>query len=133
MNLGSERGKTRRIARAISIRQPYAEQILRGAKTRECRSVSTNIRERVYFYASERPGDWFDYDLLGFEVGDLPRGKLVGTVDVVGCEPEPRTGRYAYLLDNPRASVGRLSRPTSPSRFGFGPSRRQLSGTYFRK
>jgi hypothetical protein len=46
--------ETRRIIGAISIRQPYVEQILRGIKTREYRSVITNIRERVYLYASEK-------------------------------------------------------------------------------
>ncbi|PYQ88659.1 MAG: hypothetical protein DMG02_17325 [Acidobacteria bacterium] len=35
-----------RPTRAISIRQPYVELILRGKKTREFRSRPTNIRER---------------------------------------------------------------------------------------
>ena len=34
--------------RALSIRQPYAEQILRGTKRFEYRSRRTAIRERVY-------------------------------------------------------------------------------------
>ena len=46
-----------RIVRAISIRQPYAEQILRRLKREEFRSISTRIRERVWIYASERPAD----------------------------------------------------------------------------
>ena len=102
--------ETRRITRAISIRQPYVEQILRGVKTREYRNVATNIRERVYIYASQKPRDWFDYDLLGFTEEELPRGLLVGTVEIVACEAEPRTGGYAYVLANPR----RLSRPLKP-------------------
>jgi hypothetical protein len=96
--------------RAISIRQPYAEQILRGIKVREYRSVPTRIRERVYIYASERPGYWSDYDLLGFNKDELPRGVLVGTVDIVGCEAFPKTDGYAYLLANPR----RLKRKVKP-------------------
>ena len=36
-----------RVVRAISIRQPYVEQILRGLKKREYRSRPTNIRERL--------------------------------------------------------------------------------------
>ena len=40
--------------RALSIRQPYAELILRGIKTVELRSRSTNIvGERFYIYASK--------------------------------------------------------------------------------
>ena len=42
------------IERAISIRQPYAELILRGKKKNEFRSRPTNIRERVYIYAALR-------------------------------------------------------------------------------
>ena len=41
--------------RAISIRQPYVELIFRGEKKAEYRSIPTNIRERVYIYASLRP------------------------------------------------------------------------------
>ena len=104
--------ETRRITRAISIRQPYVEQILRGIKTREYRSIPTLIRERVYLYASLTPGDWSEYDLLGFSPDDLPRGLLVGSVDILGCEPEPRTGGYAYLLANPR----RLSKLVKPAK-----------------
>lgn len=37
-----------RIVRAISIRQPYVELILRGQKWREYRSVATTMRGRVY-------------------------------------------------------------------------------------
>ena len=43
--------------RAISIRQPYVELIFRGEKKAEYRSIPTNIRERVYIYASLRPAD----------------------------------------------------------------------------
>ncbi len=41
------------IMRALSIRQPYAEMILRGIKTAELRSRSTTIiGERFYIYAA---------------------------------------------------------------------------------
>jgi hypothetical protein len=100
------------IVRAISIRQPYVEQILTGAKVREYRNVPTNIRERVFIYASKRAGEWFDYDLLGFERDKLPRGLLVGSVDIVGCEWWPRGSCYAYLLENAR----RLPKPFEPAR-----------------
>ena len=50
------------IHRAISIRQPYVELILQGKKKFEYRSQPTNIRERVYLYASKKLGgdenDW---------------------------------------------------------------------------
>lgn len=46
-----------RLQRAISIRQPYVEQILQGSKKREFRSRPTRIRERVYLYAALRVAD----------------------------------------------------------------------------
>src|SRR4051795_5225478 len=41
---------------ALSVRQPYAEQIMRGTKVIEYRSVPTHVRGRVYIYASSTPG-----------------------------------------------------------------------------
>ena len=38
--------------RALSVRQPWAELILRGHKTIEVRSRRTNLRERVFIYAA---------------------------------------------------------------------------------
>jgi len=48
------------IMRALSIRQPYAELILRGVKTIEYRSRPTRIiGERFYIYASKGNGSLF--------------------------------------------------------------------------
>jgi hypothetical protein len=58
----------KRSIRALSIRQPHAENILRGRKRIEYRSRPTKIiGERVYIYASLRPAE-------GGE--QLPRGVL---------------------------------------------------------
>ncbi len=44
---------------ALSIRQPYAELILRGIKTVEYRlRVTRIVGERFYLYASKGGGDW---------------------------------------------------------------------------
>lgn len=110
-NAGKNGSRMGAITRAISIRQPDVEQILRGVKVREYRSVPTNIRERVYIYASKHRGNWFEYDLLGFEPEDLPRGLLVGTVEITGCEWFPQGDCYAYLLKNPK----RIARPLEPA------------------
>ena len=66
--------------RALSIRQPYAEQILRGTKVFEYRSRPTTIRERVYIYASCKPGPDREFERMRIKPGDLPTGVLVGTV-----------------------------------------------------
>lgn len=95
------------IKRAISIRQPYVEQIFRRTKRFEYRSVGTKIRERVWIYASLKPADdprrWRQ---VRKEPGDLPSGAIVGSVEIVGCIVRgPRD--YAYKLASPK----RLSRP----------------------
>ena len=88
------------VRRALSIRQPYAELIMRGIKTVEYRSRPTNIRERVYIYASQRPADDPEgFEELGAGPKDLPKGVLVGTVEVVDCTGSP--GDYEWHLENP--------------------------------
>jgi hypothetical protein len=52
--------------RALSIRQPYAELILRGIKTAEFRSRRTNILdERFYLYAAKGPARRRSVDAVG--------------------------------------------------------------------
>jgi hypothetical protein len=82
--------------RALSIRQPYAEQILRGHKTIEYRGRPTNIRERVYIYASMTPDDIQDWETVKLRPGDLPIGILVGTVEISNCTGRP--GAYQWHL-----------------------------------
>ncbi|MEK6235639.1 MAG: ankyrin repeat domain-containing protein [Planctomycetales bacterium] len=78
--------------RALSIRQPAAEAIMRGIKTTEYRNKTTHIRERVYIYAGlGRYPAWEEEEVMA-EFGihdvscdDLPRGVLVGTVELYDC------------------------------------------------
>jgi hypothetical protein len=96
--------------RALSIRQPYAEQILRGNKKIVYRGRSTNIRERVYIYASLTPGDAEDWEAMKMQPGDLPRGVLVGTVEISDCTGRP--GDYKWHLTKP----DRLKRQMKPKK-----------------
>jgi hypothetical protein len=97
-----------KITRAISIRQPWVEQILRGIKKKEYRDVPTRIRERVYLYASLQvdgtPADW---RRIRKDIGSLPVGRVVGTVEVIDCLWNGRRGCYEYHLARPK----RLKRP----------------------
>ncbi len=66
------------IKRAISIRQPFVELILRGDKKFEYRSTPTKLRERVYIYASQKPKDRpSEWRKVGKEPGELPVEKPV--------------------------------------------------------
>jgi len=92
--------------KALSIRQPYAEMILRGTKKIEYRTMRTNIRGRVYIYASLTAGSMEAFEKLKAQPGDFPTGVLVGTVEIVGCET-PDGYDYEWLLANPE----RLEKP----------------------
>jgi hypothetical protein len=74
------------VMRALSIRQPYAEQILRGEKTIEYRSRPTNIiGERFYIYASRQPGPPEEWAKLDCQPGDLPTCVIVGSAKITHC------------------------------------------------
>ena len=96
--------------RALSIRQPYAEQILRGTKRFEYRSRLTIIRERIYIYASCKPGPAKEFEQMYIQPGDLMMGVLVGTVEITDCSGKP--GGYKWHLARPR----RLKRPRRPTK-----------------
>ena len=95
--------------RAISVRQPYADQILCGTKKIEYRSIVTHIRGRVYVYASQRP-DLDAYQKLKIKPGSLPTGVIVGTVEIIGCDGID--GEYEWHLARPE----RLAQPIKPER-----------------
>jgi ASCH domain len=106
--------------KALSIRQPWAELILRGEKTIEARPKRTNKRgERVYVYAGlqriEPEEEARIAAEFGIDVDALPRGAILGTVEIIGCEPlKPEhsqdacfritrtTGGFAWRLANPQ-------------------------------
>ncbi len=102
--------QTLRIVRAISIRQPYAEQILRRLKPEEFRSINTRIRKRVWIYASERPADdpaaWRS---MRKRPTELPTGVIVGSVVIVSVRTRAN-GDFAYKLAAPKR-VSRQKRP----------------------
>jgi hypothetical protein len=104
-------GSRRKITRALSIRQPFVEQILRGQKLIEFRNRPTEIRERVYIYASRSPSrDEPAWRAVGMPIGSLPVGAVLGSVEIVGCRFNGRAGTYEWLL---RASK-RLRHPLIP-------------------
>ena len=107
---------------ALSIRQPYAEEILRGMKTVEYRSRKTGIvGQRFYIYAASKIPEQADtakrFRKLGHEVGGLPTGVLVGTAKFAKCVPcksrgDGRFAGYAWHF----TEVRRLKRPRKPKK-----------------
>lgn len=95
--------------RALSIRQPYAELILRGIKKIEYRSRPTKIiGERFYIYASLKWAGVNGHDSQGIQEGEAPTGVIVGTAAIAKCERE--NGHYEWHLSN----VKRIKKPRKP-------------------
>lgn len=107
--------------RAISIQQPFVEEILLGIKKYEYRSRQTHIRGRVYLYASKRPGEESRWEKLRLEPGDLPAGVIVGSVEIVDCKYFEDGDYYGYKLKNPRRYKKHLAPKNQPQPCFFFP------------
>ena len=103
------------ITRALSIRQPFVELILQGKKKFEYRSMPTNIRERIYLYASLQPGGRSkDQSLTGKTLDGLQKGLIVGTVEIVDCKWDSKNDCYAYELATPKRILKPLKATNQP-------------------
>lgn len=115
---------------ALSVRQPYAELILRGIKTVELRSISTRIiRQRFYLYAAKAKASpiWSDDLQVGTppawmielarqvklipEDTDLPTGVIVGSA-VIESVSQHDDGMWRWHL----AEVERAKDLRKPTR-----------------
>lgn len=95
--------------RALSIRQPYAEQIMRGEKTIEYRSRATKIiGERFYIYAARTWAGVNGHSASDINQADAPTGVIVGTAKISKCVRE--NGHYEWHL----TQVRRFKRPRRP-------------------
>jgi hypothetical protein len=118
---------------ALGIRQPWCELILRGIKTVEVRSTDTRQRGTIYIYASKQPAEnSFAEEAVrrhGLDLESLPKGVLVGTVELsasgpaeendeaAACVPaEYLKGRFAWHLKNPK----RMCEPVVPRFLPYG-------------
>ena len=109
--------------KALSIRQPWAWAILHAGKDIENRDWPTRLRGRIAIHAAkgmtreEYEGFWELHSNIvqaGFgpsvavpEFALLPRGAIVGTVEIVDCVSRSGSpwffGDYGFLLRNPIA------------------------------
>jgi len=114
------------IIRALSIRQPYAERILRGTKRVEYRSRPANIRGRVCTYASMTPGGDEDFARMHAQPGDFPVGVLVGTDQIADCTGE--AGDYQWHLATPERLPETIKPTNHPDSAWFCLFRRESVG-----
>ena len=115
--------------KALSIRQPWASLIVLGLKDIENRTWATRQRGTILVHASKgmtrtEHEDAIEFALdaipqmkghafagktlaeLGFAFDALPRGGIIGTVEIVGCVRDSLSpwfiGDYGFVLQNPK-------------------------------
>ena len=80
--------------KALSVRRPFATQILIGVKTIEWRSIPFNWRGPLVICASKSA-------IIELDIGKLlPVGMALGIVDVVGCRPMKREDLVAACCED---------------------------------
>ncbi len=109
---------------AFGIQQPWAELILRGIKTIEIRRLPVRPGGPIYLYASKQPSKaayaTAAAEKFGLEIENLPRGVLVGTIEVAQCRPTtPEDAAAAcvpeeFLLRMNAWVIGQATRLESP-------------------
>jgi hypothetical protein len=112
--------------RALSIRQPHAEAIMRGIKTIEFRTVRTKIRGRVQIYASlgrypaELEAEMLkEYSIKDVSCDDLRRGVLIGTVEISDCTED--YGEFHWHLEKPKRATRLVKPKKQPQPMWFNP------------
>lgn len=118
---------------ALGIQQPWAELILRGIKTLEIRSLNTQVRGRIYLYTSKRLSTLPDATRAAgvhrIDLDSLPKGLLVGSVELVNSRPAnvddaPAACLSPELLANQHAwefaSPERFAKPVSVRFLPYG-------------
>ena len=68
--------------KTLTLIQPWATLIMDGRKAVETRSWNTNYRGRLAIHAGKRV-DKVAADEAGYRLAELPRGAILGTVELV--------------------------------------------------
>jgi hypothetical protein len=93
------------IVKILSIRQPWAHLIVRGAKNIENRSWATKYRGPFLIQASLNV-DRQACREYGLDPAELPTGGIVGTAEIINCVTGHRSkwfqGPYGFVLRNRR-------------------------------
>ena len=135
---------------ALGIQQPWAELILRGIKTIEIRNVPVGMRTTIYLYSSKKLSAFPDaevaVDRYGIDLAILPRGQIVGTIEIVDCckcEPSDveaacvswslMENRYCWKLANPQRCAPPLTPRFLPYGMWFYPFKRRNKKTRERR
>ena len=112
--------------KALSIRQPHAEAIMRGVKPIEFRSRLTNVRGRICIYAGlgrYSRGDeaemMAEYGIDDVDCDNLPRGVLIGTVELFDCTGDD--GDFHWHVRKPERAKKQRKPKKHPQPSWFNP------------
>lgn len=110
--------------RAISIRQPWVEQIFRGEKEYEYRNMRCKIiDEEVYIYSSPGIGklELEEFEKMKIKPGDLPTGVLVGTIKFESCDEKSMFTDYRWKIKDIKQLKKHLNPIQKPQPVWFNP------------
>jgi hypothetical protein len=85
--------------RVLTLKQPYASEIMSGAKVTEHRTWACAAPQTILVHAGLKGPSW------------LPHGVILGAVDVLACEGSP--GDYEWRLADPRPLARPIACPGS--------------------
>lgn len=112
--------------RALTIRQPHAEAIMRGITSTEFRIRPTRVRGRIYIYTSdaryhpEQEATILEmYGMGDVNADDLPYGFLIGTVELWDCTG--LGGKYEWHFRNPERATELVQPAKRPGAIWFDP------------
>ena len=112
--------------RALTIAQPHAEAIMRQKKLVEYRPAATTVRGRIYIYASperlnpqEEAGWLGEYDIADMSSDELPRGVIIGTVELYDCTDEGQV--FGWHFRHPERESKPLVPKNKPMGIWFNP------------
>jgi len=110
---------------SISVRQPWAELILRGVKSIEIRTWTTSYRGDLYLHTGKMADG---YKIFEYDMANVFRGGYIGIIELVSIlefthenwrmwqkrhlsNGSYRPGCYAWVLRNPRRFEQPISGP----------------------
>ena len=105
--------------RAITIQQPFVEEILFGLKKYEYRSRPTKILDKVYLYASPRPRELSRCKKRGYKLGDIPSGFILGSIEISECKYFNKYKCYGYKSTNPKKYKKLIKPKNQPQPYWF--------------
>lgn len=97
--------------KALSVKQPWANALVEGAKTIEVRSWTTPHRGPLLICASASPKNVLWYDTVDKVNRVFYLGCILGIVDLLECRPMTKADEHAALCDYQAGAYSWVTKP----------------------